>query len=219
MLIIYKKSIILITVKMVQKIKDLFEDYPKTMGFVVGIMCALLLVLIIFLVKGSEHSSGSIARDSPAAMVLLGPTEHQSDQNNAILLHGGASKPNLNGSSAGQMDVRFFGGGEHLEQGEQNDVTVGTPAPAAKPVKSNLTKGKSADEVADGDNDTKSTHHMLTRGGVARASVDSSRNRYLGLSSIGAGDYEGYVYKGHALSDEQGELTATGYGISESPWN
>jgi hypothetical protein len=202
---------------MVQKIKNLFEEYPKTCMFVVGILCALLLVLIIFIVvKVSEHQS--IPRESPEARFLLG-SEHAASgiDNQAALLLGQDENQKKT-----RVDNRFFGSGEHLEdaQEDKQDVNVGTPAPAAKPAKSGLTKGGSAPELpADGDNDTSATKHMLTRGSTDRASVDSSRNRYLGLSNLGAADYEGYVYKGNPLSDEQGELTATLYGIGESPWN
>lgn len=70
------------------------------------------------------------------------------------------------------------------------------------------------------DNDSLATEHMLSRGGAERAIMDASRNRYQGMAKIGADDYEGYVYEGagHVYSDEQGELTATVYGINESPW-
>jgi len=70
------------------------------------------------------------------------------------------------------------------------------------------------------DNDSLATEHMLSRGGAERAIMDASRNRYQGMAKIGAYDYEGYVYEGsgHVYSDEQGELTATVYGVNESPW-
>lgn len=70
------------------------------------------------------------------------------------------------------------------------------------------------------DNDALATEHMLARGGAERAIMDASRNRYQGMAKIGADDYEGYVYEGsgHVYSDEQGELTATVYGVNESPW-
>lgn len=70
------------------------------------------------------------------------------------------------------------------------------------------------------DNDSLATEHMLSRGGAERAIMDASRNRYQGMAKIGADDYEGYVYEGsgHVYSDEQGELTATVYGVNESPW-
>jgi len=70
------------------------------------------------------------------------------------------------------------------------------------------------------DNDSLATEHMLSRGGAERAIMDASRNRYQGMAKLGADDYEGYVYEGagKVYSDEQGELTATVYGINESPW-
>jgi len=199
---------------MVQKIKDLFNDHPKTSMFVVGVLCALLLVLIIWIVvKVSEHQA-TIARASPEGRFLLG-SEHQSGIATDIALM-------LNEEPSSKLGDPRFSGNEYLEdkdKEEKKDINVGTPAPAAQPAKSNLTKGKSAEEQAEADSDTKATSHMLTRGGVERASVDSSRNRYLGLSSIGGAEYEGYVYNGNPLSDEQGELAATMYGVSESPWN
>jgi len=198
---------------MVQKITDLFNEHPKTSMFVVGVLCALLLILIIWIVvKVSEHQA-TISRTSPEARFLLG-SEHQSNVATDIALMLNEANPNKLG------DPRFSGN-EYLEEkeDEKKDINVGTPAHVEQPAKSNLTKGKSAEEQGEADNDTKATSHMLTRGGVERASVDSSRNRYLGLSSIGGADYEGYVYNGNPLSDEQGELSATMYGISESPWN
>jgi hypothetical protein len=86
---------------------------------------------------------------------------------------------------------------------------MATPTARSNPAASK-TEGMDSDSVA--------TEHMLARGGAERAITDSSRTRYLGLAKLGAADYEGYVFQGEPLSDEQGELTATVYGINESPW-
>ncbi len=182
-----------------QSIKKVVDENPKTGMFVLGVVCALLLVLMLSYVMKSE-SLKNAARAPPEAAFLFGgagPAEHAfgTDPQQA------------------SKDPRFHA--EHMDQPDH--VNVAVPAPSAVPPTAQMTKTDNSKHADD--NDSKATSHMLTRGSVDRSVHDSSRNRYLGLSALGAADYEGYVYKGNVLSDEQGELTATVYGISESPWN
>ena len=179
--------------------KKVIDENPMTCMFVLGVVCALFLVLLLSHFMKSE-SLKNATRVPPEAAFLFGgagPAEHAfgTDPQQA------------------SKDPRF-----HAEAMDQPDtVNVAVPAPSAVPPTAGMTK--TTEVVHADDNDSKATSHMLTRGSVDRSAHDSSRNRYLGLSALGAADYEGYVYKGNVLSDEQGELTATIYGISESPWN
>jgi hypothetical protein len=190
---------------MFEGLKEFYEKNAQVCTFLLGIVCALLLLAAYFYMKKSEYAAST--RMPPEARFLFGAEYNKGTE-----------------PEQASRDPRF-----HSEEAMTPDdgVNVPVPAPVAVPPTSNLTKQPLTQSdmtsqmvpPSQSDNDSKATSHMLTRGSVDRASFDSSRNRYLGLSSIGAADYEGYVYKGMPLSDEQGELTATVYGISESPWN
>jgi hypothetical protein len=176
-------------------IKKMVEDNPKLSMFILGVVAVLVLVLIVSLFKSETATSVPSVKFLPI-------------------------KP-LRSENA--HDPRFFSEIMVPRQASSADLTRPTPH-ARKPLKTSgmLTpttrSNPAAHHTENMDSDSVATEHMLSRGGADRAITDSSRTRYLGLAKLGAADYEGYVFQGQPLSDEQGELTATVYGINSSPW-
>jgi len=178
-------------------LQDFYEKNPNTCMFVCGLLVALLLVLVYSYLFKSEHKQSA----PHVASVLFAP----------------APAENL---TAGAKDPRFFS--ETMSE-DAADITRPTPAAGGRLERTHLVNSRHSarneQTVPTHDNDLLATEHMLTRGGAERSIQDVSRNRYLGMAKLGGEEYEGYVYRGEPTLDEQGELTATVYGISESPWN
>lgn len=176
--------------------KKLVEDNPKLSMFVLGVVAALL-VLIVY-----SYFSSEAVRNVPLVkfMPIKSLTENTQD-------------PRF--FSENLVDPRFFAENAdvtrptHHARRPLHQSGMSTPTARSNPA-TPRTENMDSDSVA--------TEHMLARGGAERAITDSSRTRYLGLAKLGAADYEGYVFQGEPLSDEQGELTATVYGINASPW-
>lgn len=175
---------------------DFYEKNPKTCMFVCGILVALLLVLVYSFLFKAEH-----VHNIPPASVAIAPAFMEKLEDVV-------------------KDPRFFS--ESMAENAA-DITRPTPAAGGKLERTMLSKSqnsaRSEQPVPNRDNDLLATEHMLTRGSAERSIQDVSRNRYLGMAKLGGEEYEGYVYRGEPTLDEQGELTATVYGISESPWN
>lgn len=175
-------------------LKKFVEDNPKLSMFILGVVVALFLLIVV----SSLRSEAVSAVPSVKFIPFKTKTENATD-------------PRF--FSENLIDPRFF----------SEDLTRPTPH-ARRPLRSSgmatptARSNPVASRTENMDSDSVATEHMLARGGAERAITDSSRTRYLGLAKLGAADYEGYVFQGEPLSDEQGELTATVYGINASPW-
>lgn len=174
--------------------KKFVEDNPKLSMFILGVVVALLLLIVV----SSFRSEAASTVPSVKFIPFKQRTEDIKD-------------PRF--FSENLKDPRFF----------SEDLTRPTHHPRRTLQKSGMAtptarSNPGAQRNESNDSDSVATEHMLARGGAERAITDSSRTRYLGLAKLGAADYEGYVYQGEPLSDEQGELTATVYGINASPW-
>lgn len=173
--------------------KKFVEDNPKLSMLIAGVLLVLFIMIL-----ASYRSEAVVA--VPSVKFLPSPQAF-----------GERKDPRFFSESL--KDPRFF----------SEDLTRPTSHPRRQLHKSGMAtptaRSNPAAPQAEGfDSDSVATEHMLARGGAERAITDSSRTRYLGLAKLGAADYEGYVYLGGPLSDEQGELTSTVYGINESPW-
>lgn len=172
-------------------LKKIVEDNPKLSMFIIGVIVTLLILIVVSLFRAETLSTVPSVKFIPF-------------------------KPNTENT----RDPRFFA--ENLTESQTNDdLTRPTPHIHKSVQTSGMatpTSRTNPSQTENMDTDSVATEHMLARGSAERAITDSSRTRYLGLAKLGAADYEGYVYQGEPLSDEQGELTATVYGINSSPW-
>lgn len=185
---------------------ELLKENPGIAGFIIGVIVTLILVWLWSMI--SEHYLGEVSKEtaylygvqsSPPAE--FGSAAENMKVNTRVL----NKRPLATDPDQAASNPRFFAMAMH-------DSSSSASAPS-------IAKDDGIPGVADdAEKDNKATEHLLTRGGARRAVLDSNRNRYLGMAALGATDYEGYVYQGQAVSDEQGILSSTVYGVNESPW-